>query len=366
MKNTVLVTGGAGFIGSYVTDELISAGHDVRVLDNLSTTTHAPGQRRPKFLNLDAELIIGDLQDSEAVKRALKGVEAVCHLAAIAGVGQSMMDVRSYTTANTLGTAVLMDALIEHPVERLIVASSMNVYGEGQYQRSDGTFVNIDERSSDLLRSGDWEPRDSTGAQLIPVATTEEKPPALTSVYALSKFSQERLCLMLGKEYGIATVVLRIFNTYGPRQFILKPYSGVLSVFASRLINHSSPIIYEDGNQLRDFIHVRDVARVFRLALESDEAEGRIINVGSGTANTVREAACLLARYMKRTNVKLRITGRHRSHDVRHCYADIRVARELLNFDPAVTFDEGIAEMANWLEHRISYDRVTAGMELAS
>jgi dTDP-L-rhamnose 4-epimerase len=366
MKNSVLITGGAGFLGSYVTDELISAGYHVRVLDNLSTSIHGPAQRRPRYLNPEADLIIGDIQDSETVKRALRGVEVVCHLASVVGVGQSMMDVRAYTTANTLGTAVLMDALIEHPVERLIVASSMNVYGEGAYQRLDGTPAHKAERSPDRLSAGDWELRDAVGTQLIPVATTEESPPMLTSVYALSKFSQEQLCLMFGKEYGTATVVLRIFNAYGPRQFMLNPYGGVLSVFASRLINHISPIIYEDGNQLRDFVHVRDVARAFRLALQSDEAAGRVINVGSGSANTVREAAHRLAKCMNRANVKLRITGHHRAHDVRHCFADIRLARELLDFDPTVTFEEGIAEMANWLENRVSYDRPSTGLELAS
>jgi dTDP-L-rhamnose 4-epimerase len=366
MKNTILVTGGAGFIGSHVTDELLCAGYDVRVLDNLTSAIHGPAQRRPHFLHPEADFMIGDIQDPETVRRGLRGVEGVCHLASVVGVGQSMMDVRSYTTANTLGTAVLMDALIEHPVERLILASSMNVYGEGAYQRQDGTVVHVDERSPDALREGDWEPRDSTGAQLIPLATPEEKPFALTSVYALSKFSQEGLCLMLGREYGITTVALRIFNAYGTRQFMLNPYAGVLSVFASRLMNHSSPIIYEDGNQLRDFIHVRDVARAFRLALESDNVAGRVINIGSGNAHTVLEAAHLLAQCMNRTNVKLRITGRHRAHDVRHCFADIRLARELLDFDPTVTFEEGAAEMANWLETRVAYDRVSSGMELAS
>src|SRR5215471_20226420 len=173
MKNTILVTGGAGFIGSHVTDELIGAGYDVRVLDNLTSAIHGPAQRRPYFLHPEADLIIGDIQESETVRRALRGVEGVCHLASVVGVGQSMMDVRSYTTANTVGTAVLMDALIEHPVERLVLASSMNVYGEGAYQREDGTPVYIQERSPDSLRAGDWEPRDATGAQLVPLATPE-------------------------------------------------------------------------------------------------------------------------------------------------------------------------------------------------
>jgi len=277
-----------------------------------------------------------------------------------------MMDVRSYMTSNMVGTAVLMDALIEHPVERLIVASSMNVYGEGAYTRSDGSPFQVDERSSESLRSGDWDPRDESGNKLTPIATPETKSPALTSVYALSKFSQERLCLMLGREYGIQTVALRIFSAYGPRQFMVNPFAGVLPVFACRLINHSSPIVYEDGNQLRDFIHVRDVARAFRLALESSAAAGRVINIGTQDPKTVREAVSLLAHHMNRTNVKLRITGRHRAHDIRHCFADTRLARELLDFQPTVRFVDGIAEMATWLEQRVAYDRITTDIPVAS
>src|SRR5262245_17899711 len=325
MKKAALITGGAGFIGSHVADELLSAGYHVRVLDNFSIVTHGGGQHRPDFMNPDTELIIGDVQDPETVRRALKGIDIVCHLASEVGASQSMLDIRSHTTTNALGTAVLIDALIEHPVEKLIVASTMSVYGEGAYQTADGTTVAA-ERSADQLRLADWDVRDRSGAPLIPTATPEDKPLALASVYALSKFCQERLCLMLGKEYGVATVALRIFNAYGPWQFLLNPYVGVLSVFASRLMNRNSPVIYEDGNQLRDFIHVTDVARAFRLALEKDTATGHVINIGSGAAHTVREAAQLLADHMNSSDVKLRITGRHRQHEVRHWFDEIRRA----------------------------------------
>src|SRR4051794_2269952 len=177
MKNTILVTGGGGFIGSHVVDELIRTGYAVRVLDNLTTSIHGPAQRRPKFLHPEAELVIGEIQDAEAVRRALRGVQGVCHLASAVGVGQSMMDVRSYTTANMLGTAVLMDALIEHPVERLVIASSMNVYGEGAYRTVDGRSVDVEQRSPDALRAGMWDPRDSAGAGLVAIPTAENKPP---------------------------------------------------------------------------------------------------------------------------------------------------------------------------------------------
>src|SRR5262245_45018587 len=361
MKKAALITGGAGFIGSHVADELLSAGYHVRVLDNFSIVTHGAGQRRPVFMKPEIELMIGDVQDPEAVRRALKGIDIVCHLASEVGASQSMLDIRSHTTTNALGTAVLIDALIEHPVERLVLASTMSVYGEGACQATDGTPVVPDERSADQLRVGDWEVRDRSGAPLIPTATPEDKPLALASVYALSKFCQERLCLMLGKEYGVATVALRIFNAYGPRQFLLNPYVGVLSVFASRLMNHNSPIIYEDGNQLRDFVHVTDVARAFRLAVEKDTATGHVINIGSGTAHTVRESAQWLADHMERSDVKLRITGRHRQHDVRHCFADIRRAQQLLNFDPTIAFADGLREMARWLADRVPYDRSMFG-----
>jgi dTDP-L-rhamnose 4-epimerase len=284
----VLITGGAGFIGSHLADELLAAGYSVRALDVLVDQVHEGD--RPEYLSDDVELIPGDVRGEEVVRGALEGVEAVVHLAARVGVGQSMYEQAEYAAANTLGTAVLLDALAERPVRKLVVASSMSVYGEGAYKP-----VPAVERTREQLERRDWEPRGAGGEELAPVPTPETKQPALSSVYALTKFDQERLCLLFGSAYGVPTVALRLFNVYGPRQALSNPYTGVLAIFASRLLNDNAPVVYEDGAQTRDFVHVSDVARAFRLALERDGADGSVVNAGAGRATSVVEIAHALA-----------------------------------------------------------------------
>ncbi len=264
----VLVTGGAGFIGSHVAEELLQHGYRVRVLDNLSVQVHGVERETPTYLNPDVELIVDDIRNPDAVRRALKGIDAVYHFVAMVGVGQSMYELVRYTDVNNVGTAVLLEALIERPVERLVVASSMSIYGEGLYESADGTIHSDVERTLDQLKSNHWEMRSRTGEPLKPVPTPEWKTPSLASVYALSKYDQERMCMMVGRAYGIPSVALRFFNAYGPNQALSNPYTGVLAIFASRLLNGKPPILFEDGNQLRDFVSVYDVARACRLALE--------------------------------------------------------------------------------------------------
>jgi dTDP-L-rhamnose 4-epimerase len=353
----ILITGGAGFIGSHLADELISDGHRVRALDNLSPQVHGAGARAPHYLHRDVELIPGDVRDAATVRRALTDVDVVFHFAAAVGVGQSMYEVCGYTSVNNLGTAVLMEALIARPVQRLIVASSMSVYGEGLYRSPAGRVTAGRERSLEQLRRGDWEIYDEDGELLVPVPTTEEKGPALASVYALSKFDQERLCLMLGRSYGIPTVALRFFNVYGTRQSLSNPYTGVLAIFASRLLNRQPPIVFEDGLQQRDFVSVRDVTHACRRALEADGAAGRAINIGSGQPHTVLEVADLLGAALG-VVIAPHITGKYRSGDVRHCFADISVARRLLGYQPRVTLERGLFELAEWLEGQVAVDRV--------
>jgi dTDP-L-rhamnose 4-epimerase len=256
----ILITGGAGFIGSHLADELLRHGHQVRALDVLSPQVHG-SVTRPVYLHSDVELITGDVRDRDAVRRALDGVDAVYHFAAAVGVGQSMYEVAEYTSVNNLGTAVLLEALMVRPVRKLVVASSMSIYGEGLYRTAGGEIVEATERALQQLRAGVWEPQDDQGQSLAPVPTPEEKTPILTSVYALSKFDQERLCLMIGRAYTIPTVALRFFNVFGPRQALSNPYTGVLAIFASRLLNGNRPLIFEDGLQQRDFVSVYDVAR---------------------------------------------------------------------------------------------------------
>jgi dTDP-L-rhamnose 4-epimerase len=362
----ILITGGAGFIGSHLADELLSCGHRVRVLDNLSLQVHGPERKRPAYLDADVELVVGDVQDPEAVRRSLKGIDAVYHFAAAVGVGQSMYQIARYTASNTLGTAVLLEQLSTHRVERLIVASSMSIYGEGLYRAPDGTLRPHAKRTPEQLRSGDWEMRDSDGETLDPVATPESKPPSLESVYALSKYDQERLCLIVGAAYGIPTVALRFFNAYGTRQCLSNPYTGVLAIFASRYLNGNPPLIFEDGRQRRDFVSVHDVARACRLALTAARAPGNVLNIGSGRPYTVREIAERVAEVLGK-GLPPQISGKYRAGDIRHCFADISQAREILGYRPRVTLDQGLAEVAAWLEGQIALDRVAeASAELAA
>jgi dTDP-L-rhamnose 4-epimerase len=325
----VLITGGAGFIGSHLADELLAHGYQVRALDCLSPQVHGEGRQRPDYLNREVELIVGDVCDKDAVQRALEGVDAVYHFAAAVGVGQSMYEVAHYTRVNNLGTAVLMEALIARPVERLVIASSMSLYGEGLYRTGSGEVREGFERSLDQLRRADWELHDADGSVLRPFPTPETKSAALASVYALSKFDQERMCLMTGRAYQIPTVALRFFNAYGPRQALSNPYTGVLAIFASRLLNDSPPKIFEDGLQQRDFVSVYDVARACRLALEKPEAAGEVINVGSGEPQTVQAIASRLARVMGKEAIEPEILGKYRVGDIRHCFADISKAHRV-------------------------------------
>ena len=361
----ILITGGAGFIGSHLADELISNGYSVRVLDNLSEQVHGADAVRPEYLNPEAELIIGDVRDRNAVDRALQGVDAVYHFAAMVGVGQSMYQIKDYTDVNNVGPAVLLEALIENPVKKLVVASSMSIYGEGLYTDNSGaTFHQMSRNLSDL-RNQNWETYSNGGEALTPLPTPENKTPNLSSVYALSKYDQERLCLITGAAYNIPTTALRFFNVYGTRQALSNPYTGVLAIFASRLLNNNSPMLFEDGNQKRDFVHVKDVARACRLALENPAADGEVFNIGSGNQYTVSFIADKLAEVMNK-NIKPEISGKYRVGDIRHCFADLSKAKALLGYEPQVRFDDGLRELADWLEGQIAVDSVSrANEELA-
>jgi dTDP-L-rhamnose 4-epimerase len=357
MSTRVLITGGAGFIGSHITDVLLASGYTVRLLDNLSPQVHPDGAT-PNYLAADAELVIGDLRDRAIVEKALRGVDCVLHLAAAVGVGQSMYEIVSYTDVNEVGTAVLLEALAKRPVERLVCASSMSVYGEGLARRRDGRLVSPPDRTIEQFRRGDWDLSDEDGAPLTPVATPETKPLSLTSIYALNKYAQERMCLIAGRAYGIPAVALRFFNVYGPRQALSNPYTGVLAIFASRLLNGRPPLVFEDGNQKRDFVHVRDIAAACKLALEKTEITGEVFNIGSGESRTIVSIAHDLARVMGRSGISPHVVGKYRAGDIRHCFADITKSREQLGFAPTVDFQDGMAELAEWLGGQVADDGV--------
>jgi dTDP-L-rhamnose 4-epimerase len=362
MNKRVLLTGGAGFIGSYVADRLLAAGRSVVLLDNLSPQVHPSGER-PHYMSSDAELVVGDIRNPEAVARALKGVDAVVHLASVVGVGQSMYEIVSYTQINDVGTAVLLEALARNPVERLVCASSMSVYGEGLARRADGRTVNPEERPIEQLRRGGWELLDDDGEPLTPLPTPEDKQPSLSSVYALNKFNQERMCLVIGKAYGIPTVALRFFNAYGPRQALSNPYTGVLAIFAARLLNGRPPLVFEDGHQQRDFVHVEDVARACHLALETTVGVGKVYNVGSGEKRSVLSIARDLASVMGCDKLTPHVLGKYRAGDIRHCFADISRSRLELGFEPQVDFRKGLEELAGWLAGQVAVDAVDQARE---
>lgn len=383
----VLITGGAGFIGRAVTRELLARGHRVRVLDALIPQVHGPEAARPEGLAPEAELVRADIRDGAAVARALAGIDSVVHLAAEVGVGQSMYEVARYTATNDLGTAVLFEKLIANPVRRVVTASSMSIYGEGLYEDADGRLVEDagrgslrdtdtrgedghaqahgegaggDEARGDEARAGQrqWDPLDAQGRPLIPVATPEWKRPDLASIYALNKYVQERTTHIMAAPYGIEGVCLRLFNVYGPGQALSNPYTGVLAIFAARFLNGQAPMIFEDGEQRRDFVHVSDVARAFAEALMLPQAAGGTFNIGSGTDRSVTEVARELGRAMGRGDIAPEILGRARTGDIRHCFCDTTRAAETLGFAATTDFRNGLQELADWLATQTAQDNV--------
>lgn len=362
MSNKVLITGGAGFIGSHLADELISHGHEVSVLDNLLEQVHGASGKRPSYLNKDVELITGDVRDKPLLQRVLQDVDVVFHFAARVGVGQSMYEIKEYMDVNDIGTSVLLEVLAENPVERLVVASSMSIYGEGLYKTPDASPVHDAKRNKKQLRASRWEP-EANGHILKPLPTPENKQPSLSSVYALSKYDQERLCLIGGEAYDIPAVALRFFNVYGSRQALSNPYTGVLAIFSSRYLNGNPPLIFEDGQQRRDFIHVKDVARACRLAMESPDAGGEVFNIGSGKSYTVREIAERIGQTLNKQHIQPEVCGKYRVGDIRHCFADISKAESVLNFTPQISLEEGMEELVKWLMDQSATDMVDHARE---
>lgn len=356
----ILITGGAGFIGSHLADALLSCGCRVRVLDCLSEQVHGGEGAFPAYLAREVEMLRGDVRNPQDVRRALTDVDAVVHLAAMVGVGQSMYEIDRYTDVNNRGTAVLLEALLRRPVAKLVVASSMSIYGEGLYAGADGMPCTPEPRSAEQLKAGDWELRDARGAPLVPLPTPESKTPMPESVYALSKYDQEKLCLIFGRAYGMPVTALRFFNVYGERQALSNPYTGVLAIFAARYLNDKPPLIFEDGQQRRDFVHVRDLAAGCLLALERREADGRVFNLGSGSAWSVLEVAARLGQVLDKEHIEPQICGSYRAGDIRNCFADITAARTALGFEPRIALDTGLAELAAWLEGQGAEDRTEA------
>ena len=359
-KMNILVTGGAGFIGSYLVDSLVDK-HEVTIYDNLEPQVH---KTKPEYLNTKAKLTRADILDKESLINAVKESDIIFHEAAMVGVGQSMYQVERYMEANTFGTARLLDILVneEHDVKKLIVASSMSIYGEGAYECDECGEVYPVLRSEDQLKSRQWEMLCPNCSRIVkPIPTNENKPLQPTSIYAISKKDTEDMSLIVGRAYGIPTVALRYFNTYGPRQSLSNPYTGVCAIFSSRIKNNNSPIVFEDGLQTRDFTSVHDIVAANILVMEKSAANYEMFNVGTGKPVSIYNIGETLNDLYDQ-DLKPDVVNKYRSGDIRHCYADISKIKRL-GFKPAVSLEDGMRELVLWGEDQKAEDRSEIAFE---
>lgn len=363
----ILVTGGAGFIGSFLVDELIKNGYRVRIFDNLEKQVHQG--KKPSYLNKKAQFIKGDVRDYNALKKAIGGIDAVFHLAAAVGVGQSNYEIKRYIDVNIGGTANLLDILVntKHKVKKIITNSSMTGLGEGNYKCAKCGIVRPALRDEKQLKKKDWEIYcPNCGRRITPVATTDNATEFPNSIYAISKKAQQDTLLMFGKTYNIPCVALRCFNVYGPRQSLSNPYTGVTAIFISRIKSNQSAVVYEDGLQTRDFVSVHDTVRATIAALEKNTANNQVINIGSGKPTSIRRVAETLSRILKKPNL-IKLSGESRKGDIRHCFADIRKAKKLLDWTPKITLREGLGQLVEWSASQKAEDKfLVAEKELKS
>ncbi len=359
----VLILGGCGFVGSHTADALLELGHEVTVYDNLCEQVH--GGDFPSYVSPEAEFIEADVRDLDSLRSAVRGVDVIYNLAAAVGVGQSMYEIANYVATNIQGTANLLQAILDtkSQPEKLIVASSMSIYGEGRYSCPQCGGIAPHSRSATQLKDKGWEIYCAQcGSLAEPQSTDEEKPLHCTSIYALSKKAQEEMTLIFGRTYQIPSVALRYFNIYGPRQALSNPYTGVAAIFASRLMNGKSPVVFEDGFQLRDFVNIRDIAQANVLAMSSDGGDGMALNVGSGQPVSIRQIANEIAS-MLGVQIPMEISGRYRAGDIRHCYADISKISERLAYVPKVKLRDGMAELVEWLGSQQARDHTEEAMQ---
>ena len=352
----VTVTGGAGFIGSHLVDLLIEKGYRVLVVDSLERQVHHG--KKPSYLNKKAKYIFDRCEKKDVLKEYIPKTDILIHLAASVGVGQSMYQIKKYVKGNTYATASILEYLSchRHKIKKILVASSMSIYGEGKYYCSKDGVFNPQIRTEKQLSAGNWDYKcPSCGKNLVPIATSEDKPLYPTSIYAVTKRDQEEMVHIIGKAYNIPTVALRFFNVYGSRQSLSNPYTGVLAIFASRLLNNHSPVIYEDGNQTRDFINVSDLVQGILLAMENDSANCRSINLGTGIATSVKMIATIMQHHIRKDG-EITITNRFRNGDIRHCFADITLAKKLLGFKPKIRLKNGLLDYIEWLSTQESAD----------
>ncbi len=360
----ILITGGAGFIGSHLTDYLISEGYHVRIMDNLHPQIH-PSGKPPEYLNTQTEFIRGDVVYRKEWEKALRNIDAVFHFAAAVGVGQSMYQIERYVKDNCLGSAIFLDILAntKHSIKKMIIAASMSSFGEGMYRCPKCNLTQQPElRKAGDMQKGIWEPFcKNCKIQLKATPTDETARLQSPSVYAITKKCQEELFLSIGKAYRIPAVSLRFFNAYGPRQSLSNPYNGVAAIFLSRVKNGNAPVINEDGNQTRDFVHINDIVRVCEMVLTNEKANYEMFNVGSGIPITINEVARVVLN-LNKSNIKPEVTGKFRGFDVRHCYADVTKLKKMVGWEPKIRFTEGMRDVFEWSKNEVALDLVDKAM----
>lgn len=359
----MLIIGGGGFVGSHTADALLQRGYSVAVYDNLSKQVHTRGF--PSYLAREVEFVEADVRDLYALSKAVAKADAIYHFAAAVGVGQSMYEIAAYCDTNIQGTANLLQAILDtrSQPEKLVVASSMSIYGEGRYLCAECGKATPEPRAVAQLKQKQWELAcPNCRNPLQPMPTDEQKPLQCTSIYALSKKAQEEMALLFGQTYGIPTVALRYFNIYGPRQALSNPYTGVAAIFASRLLNGNAPVIFEDGQQMRDFVNIRDIVQANLLALTRDGGDGMALNVGSGRPVSISQVGRRIAE-MLGVEIEPSIPDIYRAGDIRHCYGDISLISERLGYKPQVDFSDGVAELVAWLESQQASDRTEAALQ---
>lgn len=357
MKKNILITGGAGFIGSSLALKLITKGYKVTVLDNLSPQIHGEdGKKSELFLKIrdKVNFIKGDVINSDDWRKALKEQDVVVHLAAETGTGQSMYEINKYIDVNIKGTSNLLDILTneEHQVKKIVVAASRAIYGEGMYECSKHGIVYPSERTDEDMKKGDFEVKCPTCHENVKLlATTEETKIHPTSIYGITKQMQEDMCMVVGKSLGIPVVAYRYQNVYGPGQSLKNPYTGILSIFSTIIKNNNSINIFEDGKESRDFVYIDDIVEATVLGIEKDEANFESFNVGTGVCTNVIEVAnTLKSKY--ESNTEISISGNYRLGDIRHNYADLTKINDKLGFVPSIDFETGIGRFVDWVNQQ--------------
>jgi len=345
----ILVTGGAGFIGSHIVDELVRKGHNVTIFDSIVEQVH-PNRQIPSYLSKDANFVKGDVRDYDALRKVVLCQDVIFHLAALVGVAQSQYEIKQYVNVNVGGTANLLDILVnnDNHVEKVLTITSMTSYGEGMYECDQCGDVHPSVRTLAQIDSSDWRLScPHCQGKISPIPTNETVRQNCNSIYAITKKTQEEIVLNICMTYGIPSAILKCFNVYGLRQSLSNPYTGVAAIFLNLLNNNQPPVVYEDGLQTRDFVSVHDVVRACMLAMAKDEANYHVFNIASGTSITINEVAILLAKMLCK-EIKPTITGKFRKGDIRHCFADIGKVKKTLGFIPQISLESGFKELVEW------------------